>query len=84
MEQKPAPPLPWPPGTDPAIAFQRELIKAMAPLPMGGNHAMNEVVCRDPATGEPLTYAELLERYSVAMLIIAEVEARAQGGHTMI
>lgn len=56
--------------------FQRELIKAMAPLPMGLGKPMNAYACRDPATGEPLTYAELLERYSVALLIITEIEER--------
>jgi len=62
------------------IAVQRSMVRDMNLLPDGGRLGALHPCGRDPATGEPLTLGMMFDRYSLALLVVQEVEARAAAG----
>lgn len=72
--------LPWPPGTDESIIFQRELIRDMAVSPKFPWRGPDGFAGYDPHTGKALTRDELFYLHALTLLVISEVEARSTQG----
>jgi hypothetical protein len=68
--------LPWLPGTDESIIFQRQLLRDMAVNERFPTRGPDVFACYDPNSGKPLTRLELFDLYTLTMLVISEVEAR--------
>lgn len=64
------------PTTDESIIFQRELIRDMAVHHRFPSRGPDKFACLDPASGKPLTRAELFDLHALTLLVISEVESR--------
>lgn len=56
-----------------SIAIQREMIASMH------KHGPATFCCNDPSTGKPLTFADMFNMHARTLLVITEVEQRAEG-----